>query len=250
MLHTNTWHVVYLRLPRVVFIVGTDEWQLPKSRESYWGTPPVVKGSTGTIITKPTLIQQVNMTSLTLCIYYFVKFCNKETEAHRLRHLALTSLNHSVDRYQFIIVSNLRTNFERLSATVVVKPRQLIQCLSAFLGFLSTTSTSKTAPFISTSRNKTTAFAMVLHVNRRSANPENSRSAARGTGCFDGWRHHARGLLIPDLAVVVWSSLCPPSPVICDSVALKCEGFVQAPTRLVCSCFSLLCHFCKSYCNL
>ena len=57
-------------------------------------------------------------------------------------NMALKSMNHSVDRlayrHQFIIVSNLRTNVEWLSATVVVKPRQLIQRLSAILVFLST----------------------------------------------------------------------------------------------------------------
>ena len=80
-------HVVYLRLPGVVFIVGTDSF---KSREKVTGAPqllvvgsidqflPVrmcrftaVRGSTGTIITKPTLIQQVNLTSLTLMAILF-----------------------------------------------------------------------------------------------------------------------------------------------------------------------------------
>ena len=62
--------------------------------------------------------------------------------------------------------------------------------------FLSTIFSGKLyKPFISTSRNKTTAFAMVLRINRRSATPENFRSAARASGCFDGGRHRARGLL-------------------------------------------------------
>ena len=95
--------------------------------------------------------------------------------------MALTSLSHSVDWYQFIIVSisNRRTSIEWLSTTVLVKPRQLIQSLSDSLVFLSTTFIGNAASFISTSRNKTNAFAMVLRVNRRSATPENSHSAAR-----------------------------------------------------------------------
>ena len=96
----------------------------------------------------------------------------------------------------FIIVSNLRTSIEWLSATTVLKPRQLIQRVSASLVFLSTTFSGKTTPFISTSQNKTKASAMVLHVNRRSATLETSRSAARASGCFFVvWRHRARGLL-------------------------------------------------------
>ena len=111
--------------------------------------------------------------------------------------LAKLSASGRVDAKSPTLVSNLHnfTNVEWLSTTVVVKPRQLIQRLSAFLVFLSTTFSGKTTPFIWTSRNKTTSFAMVLHINRRSATPENSRSAARASGCFDGWRHHARGLL-------------------------------------------------------
>ena len=84
-----------------------------------------------------------------------------------------------------IPVYHLRTNVE-WPATIVVKPRQLIQRLSAFLVFLSTTFSGKTALFISTSQNKTCAFAMVLRVSRRSATPEDSRSAC----------HHARGLFL------------------------------------------------------
>ena len=44
----------------------------------------------------------------------------------------------------------------------------------------------KTTPFISTSQNKTKTSTMVLHINRRSATLETSRSAARASGCFDG----------------------------------------------------------------
>ena len=45
----------------------------------------------------------------------------------------------------FIIVSNLRTSIEWLSATEVVKPRQLIQRVSASLVLLSTTFSGNTA---------------------------------------------------------------------------------------------------------
>ena len=91
--------------------------------------------------------------------------------------------------------SYLRTSIEWLSATVVVRPRQLIQRLSASFVFLSTTFSGKTAPFISPSRNKTSASAMLASVDKRSRTPHESHNAARASGCFDAWRHHARGLL-------------------------------------------------------
>ena len=143
---------------------------------------------TGTIITKLTLIQQANLTLLTHWIF------NLRKPFYAMQHLANkppfkpivsgTELSESqrCPIPVFIIVSNLRTIIEWLSATEVVKPRQLIQCVSASLVLLFTTFSCKTAPFISTSRNK------------RPATPETSRSAARASGCFDAWRHRARGL--------------------------------------------------------
>ena len=105
-----------------------------------------------TSVTKLTLIEQANLTSLTRSRFMP---CNKQPFKPVVSGTELSE-SQRCPIPVFIIVSNLRTSIEWLSATEVVKPRQLIQRVSASLVLLSTTLSGETAPFISTSRNKLT----------------------------------------------------------------------------------------------
>ena len=123
--------------------------------------------------------------------HFYSKPGRRSRPPPRQRHSLSTEKSESP---MFVCHSYLRTSIAWLSATVVVRPRQLIQRLSASFVFLSTTFSGKTAPFISPSRNKTNASAMLASVNMRSKTPQYSRNAARASGCCDGWRHRAMGL--------------------------------------------------------